>query len=259
VADWMPKLPSAAASPLSVIGAFFVLVLVIGSTMSVLAAASNGARVTQAVRDVRLLASNNATRPASVGDNVRPGTAVRTGSNSRAELTFTDRTLARLGANSVFSFGDREFNLASGSMLLYAPESSGGARINTKLATVAGSSFTAMAEYRPGSSLKFIVLEGHGSVALGHHGEARALHAAQMISVRAGATKLPEPQDVDLSKLIKNSLLIAAFPPLPSFNRILREAQNQQNLPPSTPLIDPTGMNVRDQRAATQRERTIKP
>jgi hypothetical protein len=31
------------------------------------------------------------------------GTAVRTGLESRAELTFTDQTLARLGANTVFS------------------------------------------------------------------------------------------------------------------------------------------------------------
>jgi hypothetical protein len=70
--------------------------------------------------------------------------------------------------------------------------------------------------------------------------------------MRAGATTLPQPQDIDLSKLIKNSLLIAGFPPLPNSNLILREAENQQNLPPSTPLIDPTGMNARDQRAAAR-------
>ena len=83
-------------------------------------AAGKEARVTQAVHDVRLLASNSATRPASVGDNVRPGTAVRTASDSRAELTFTDRTLARLGANSALGFGEgREFDLRNGSILLY--------------------------------------------------------------------------------------------------------------------------------------------
>ena len=136
----------------------------------------------------------------------------------------------------------------------------GAARIETAVATAAGSSFTAMAEYRPKSWIKFIVLEGRGIVSLKHHpGETRALRAGQMIMVRPGATKLPEPQNVDLSALIKTSLLIAKFPPLPNLNLILREAENQQNLPPSTPLIDPTGMNVRDQRAATERERTTKP
>jgi len=136
-------------------------------------------------------------------------------------------------------------------MLLYAPKNSGGARLNTKLATVAGTSFTAMAEYHPKSGLKFIILEGRGSVSLKYqHGETRTLHAGQMISVRADATKLPEPQDVDLSGLIKNSLLMTRFPPLPNLNLILREAENQQNLPSSSHLIDPTGLNIRDQRAA---------
>ena len=136
----------------------------------------------------------------------------------------------------------------------------GAARIETAVATAAGSSFTAMAEYRPKSWIKFIIVEGHATISLKHHpGETRALRAGQMIMVRPGATKLPEPQNVDLSALIKTSLLIAKFPPLPNLNLILREAENQQNLPPSTPLIDPTGMNVRDQRAATERERTTKP
>jgi hypothetical protein len=77
--------------------------------------------------------------------------------------------------------------------------------------------------------------------------------------VRPGATKLPEPQEVDLSELIKTSLLITGFPRLPNFNLILSEAENQQNFSPSTPLMDPTGINARDQRAATERDRTTKP
>ena len=243
-----------------VIGILFVFAVAILPTTFAMLAWKNEARVTQAIRNVQLLAPNAAPRPASINDNVRAGTAVRTGSDSRAEVTFTDRTLARLGANSVLSFGEGEFDLATGSILLYMPRSSGGARITTAVATAAGSSFTAMAEYHPKSGLKFIVLEGRGSVSLKYHpGETRTLRAGQMIIVRPGATKLPEPQEVNLSDLIKTSLLVAKSPPLPNLNLILREAENQQNLPPSTPLIDPTGMNVRDQRAATERERTTKP
>jgi ferric-dicitrate binding protein FerR (iron transport regulator) len=231
----------------------FGLAVAIGPTRFAIAAEKNEARVTQAVHDVRLLASNAAPHPASVNDNVRPGTAVRTGSDSRAELAFTDRTLTRVGANSAFSFGEggRDFDLASGSILLYVPKSSGEGRINAGVATVAGTRFTAMAEYHPKSSLKFIILEGHGSVSLKHHpAETQALNVGQMIMVRPGATKLPEPQDVDLSELIKTSLLITKFRPLPNLNLILREAENQQNLPPSSHLTDPTGLDTRDQRAA---------
>jgi hypothetical protein len=244
-----------------VIGILFAFAVAIGPTRFTIAAKKNEARVTQAIHNVQLLAPGAAPRAASVNENVRSGTAVRTGSDSRAELAFTDRALARLGADSVLSFGEGEFDLANGSILVYLPKGSGGARINTAVATAAGASFTAMAEYPTKSWIKFIVLEGHATVSLKHRpGETRTLRAGQMIMVRPGATKLPEPQDVDLSKLIKNSLLITGFPPVPNLNLILREAENQQNLPPSTPLIDPTGMNARDQRAAaTEREPALKP
>jgi hypothetical protein len=244
------------------IGILFVGAVAAVPATFAIAADKKEARLTQAVGDVRLLASGAPPRRAAVNDNIGPGTAVQTGSGSRAELIFTNRRLTRLGANSVFSFGEgvRDFDLANGSILLYAPKNSGGARINTAVATVAGASFTALAEYHPKSWVKFIILEGGGSVSLKHRPrQTRALHAGQIIMVRRGAPKLPEPQEIDLSELIKTSLLVARFPPLPSLNRILFEAENQQNLPPSSPLIDPTGLNARDQRAATERERPPKP
>ena len=246
----------------ALIGILFAFAVSIVPVNATVAAGTKEARVTQVVHNVQVIAPNAAPRAASVSDNVRPGTAVRTGSDSRAELTFTNRTLTRLGASTVFSFGDgaRDFDLASGSILLYAAKNSGGARINTAVATVVGTSFTAMAEYHPKSGTKFIILEGGGSVSLKHHpGETQALHAGQMIIVRPSVTKIPEPQEIDLSELIKTSLLITKFPPLPSLNRILVEAENQQNLPPSSHLIDPTGLDTRDQRAATERERPTKP
>jgi ferric-dicitrate binding protein FerR (iron transport regulator) len=225
-----------------------------------MAAGKNEARVTQAIHNVQLLASNAAPRPALINGNVRPGTTVRTGNNARAELTFTDRTFARLGANSVLSFGEGNFDLANGSILLYLPKNSGSARIYAVGATAAGAGFTAMAESRSKSWIKFIILEGHATVSLKHHpGETRALRAGQMIMVRPGATKMPEPQEVDLSALMKSSLLVTQFPRLPNFNLILSEANNQQISPPSSPVIDPTGLNTRDQRAAAGRAPAPKP
>ena len=243
-----------------VIGILFAFAVAILPTTFAMLAGKNEARVTQAIHNVQLVAPDAAPRPASINDNVRAGTTVRTGSDSRVELAFTDRALARLGANSVLSCGEGEFDLANGSILLYLPKSSGGATINTAVATAAGAGFTAMAEYRPKSWIKFIVLEGHATVSLKHHpGETRALRAGQMIMVRLGATKLPETQDVDLSELMKTSLLVTGFPRLPNLNLILAEANNQQISPPSTRVIDPTGLEARDQRAATERGRASKP
>src|SRR5205814_2023966 len=83
--------PHAAIRKLSLLG------VIIGFAASVPAAQLKEARVTQVVKDVKLLPIGAAARPAAVSDEVRDGTAVRTGVESRSELKFTDQTLARLG------------------------------------------------------------------------------------------------------------------------------------------------------------------
>jgi hypothetical protein len=89
------------------------------------------ARVTQVVNDVKLLPGQAAPRPAVVSDPVRAGTAVRTGTQSRSELTFTDLTITRLGANTIFTFdeGTQEMNLIDGAILFQVPKGAGGATI----------------------------------------------------------------------------------------------------------------------------------
>src|SRR4051794_15368642 len=83
-----------------------------------IAAEKQDAQVTQIVRDVRVLPSRATARAASLNETIREGTGVRTGSDSRAELTFNDQSLTRLGANTVFSFdqGARDLNLNSGAV-----------------------------------------------------------------------------------------------------------------------------------------------
>ncbi len=110
-----------------------LLLLILAITPAVNGAELKEARVTQVVKDMKLLPNAAAARPAAVSDQVRDGTAVRTGVESRAELTFTDSTLARLGANTIFSFteGTRNLDLKDGVMLLRVPKNAGGAKINT--------------------------------------------------------------------------------------------------------------------------------
>src|SRR5438876_11345482 len=95
-----------------------LLVLILAITPAINGAELKEARVTQVVKDVKLLPSTASARPAVVSDQVRDGTAVRTGVESRAELTFTDSTLARLGAHTIFSFteGTRHLDLTDGVM-----------------------------------------------------------------------------------------------------------------------------------------------
>ena len=139
-----------------------LLLSLIAPAGSAIAAPRREAHVTQIIKDVRLLPAQGAPRPAVVNDNVRSGTAVRTGVDSRTELTFTDQTLARLGANTIFSFheGTRNLDLSRGAMLLSVPKGSGGAQITTAVVTAAITGGTGLLDYTPGSYIKFIVWRG---------------------------------------------------------------------------------------------------
>jgi hypothetical protein len=97
------------------------------------------AKVTQVIQDVRVLPSNASPRPAAVNDNVRQGTAVQTGVQSRSELTFKDQTMTRLGENTIFSVGEgpRTIDLGSGQFLLYVPKKTSGAKVKVGTVTAA--------------------------------------------------------------------------------------------------------------------------
>ena len=97
------------------------------------------AKVTQVIQDVRVRPSNASPRPAAVNDDVRQGTAVQTGVQSRSELTFKDQTITRLSEQTIFSVGQgpRTIDLGSGQFLLYAPKKAGGAKVKMGSVTAA--------------------------------------------------------------------------------------------------------------------------
>jgi len=111
------------------------------------------ASVTRIVNDVRIMeVPSNAQKPATLNQTVRDQQAVVTGLQSRAELLFTDKTLTRIGANSVFTFkeGTRDMDLKRGTMLLQVPKGAGGAQIKTAAVTAAITGTTLLVEYQPG-------------------------------------------------------------------------------------------------------------
>ena len=84
--------------------------------------------VKQKIHIVTLAPTLTATpQAAAEGTVVHDQNVVRTGTESRAELEFTDTTLARLGANSLFSFDAqaRSLNCERGALLFSKPAKSG--------------------------------------------------------------------------------------------------------------------------------------
>src|SRR5437016_4139497 len=208
-------------SPRATIRVVSFLSVILGSAVSVPAAQLKEAQVTQVVKDVKLLPTGAAARPATVNDEVRDGIAVRTGVDSRSELKFTDQTLARLGDNTLFSFaeGTRNLNLQDGAMLLRVPKGAGGAKISSSAVTAAITGTTVMVETHAltkknkDSYYKFIVLEGTARLYLpGRLGESTLVKAGQMIIMRPNSKMIPEPVDVDIQKITQSSLLITDFP-----------------------------------------------
>jgi hypothetical protein len=195
--------------------------------------------VTAIFHDVQLLPEQADARPAAINDKVDDGTALRTGDDSRSELTFADLTITRLGANTVFSFNKagRSVRLDSGAILLYARKNSGGAQISTKAVSVGITGTTVILESRVDSYDRLIVLEGDARFSLNNFpDQATDVRAGQLLNVRAGSKKLPKPGRVDLRRIMKTHPLLKNFPPLPSLDLILAVADGRNpNRPPPQP------------------------
>ncbi|PYK76474.1 MAG: hypothetical protein DME42_00015 [Verrucomicrobia bacterium] len=159
----------------SALRAILLVLFSFATVLSLTAARGKETRFSQVVRDVNLLAPHAAARPAHLNDNVPEGSAVRTGADSRAELTFADLTITRIGANSIFSFEEngRNVNVENGAILLRVPADSGGARIRSSALTVGITGTTVMFEHHRRTYTKLIVLEGRSEAWLSKHCEGR--------------------------------------------------------------------------------------
>jgi hypothetical protein len=206
-------------------------------------AGSKEARVTQIIHEVKLLPADAAAREAALNDKVAEDTGVRTGGDSRSELTFPDLTITRLGANTIFSFNKsgRTANVDSGSILLRVPKDSGGGTIKSSAVTVAVTGTTVIFEGSRGGRNKLYTLEGSSRVALKKKpGDWRKVMAGQLLDVPPGATTLPMPVNFDVNELMRTHPLITDFRPLPSYPLIMAVAQQ----PPPPPPPSYTGPSV---------------
>src|ERR1700730_5475231 len=224
----------------------FLGACVLGANPLSNAAPLKAARVSQVIRDVRLLPTNAAPRPAAVNDKLVEGTGVRTGIESRAELTFTDLTVTRLGGHLVFSFNEaaRELNVTKGAILLEVPSKAPAAKINTTAVTAAVMGGTAL--FATGPPVKFMVLEGTGTFyPAGHPERAVTVHGGEMVMLTSDG-HVSGVTTFNVKTVLETSQLIVNFPNLANLPLIL-QVVNQQlaqqsagtpNPPPSKNSLD---------------------
>ena len=155
---------------------------------------------------------------------------VRTGPNSRAELTAPDQTITRIGANAVFSFEHRR------------PEHGPAARqhsIPFPVPARAAAPYAAGARRRrcwarrlstsPRSNggFKIIVLEGKGKATL-PNGKTVRLKEGQLVFVLPGQNDFGPLLDINLEKLVAGSLLVNGFSTPLSSQTLINEAISRQ-------------------------------
>ena len=216
------------------------------------AAELRAARVTQIINDVKLLPGQAAARAAVVNDSVGAGTAVRTGMDSRSELTFSDLTITRLGANTVFSFNGeaRQVDLGSGAILVQVPRNGAEVKIRTAAVTAAITGGTALFESNKGLPTKLLMLEGIGRFyPTGHPEQAVIVHGGEMVMMTVDG-QITRPAKFNAALVYKTSKLITSFATLPNADLILAVIDAQQaelsgqNGPTSQPPRDPTGLDT---------------
>jgi hypothetical protein len=174
------------------------------------------AKVTQVIQDVKVLPSGAAPRPAAVNDNVRQGTAVQTGTQSRSELTFKDQTITRLGEKTIYTIGGgRTIQLGSGQFLLYVPKKAGGANVKMGPVTAAITGTTVVGNVSPSGIVEFTVLEGTARVRLDSVGQCLLVVAGQKVTYDPIAMRLEDPVEVDIQQQL-TSPLVTDFRQLPS-------------------------------------------
>jgi hypothetical protein len=188
--------------------------------------------VTEIVKEVNVLPPGAATAtPAKLNATVKAPERVRTGAESRTELTAPDRTITRIGANTVFSFetAGRVINLERGSILFHSPKGAGGGTVKSGGASAAILGTTLIVAATPDGGFKVIVLEGRARITL-PNGATANLDVGQMVFVLPAGAGFSRVLDINLGRLVDGSLLVKGFSrELPS-SQLINTAVEKQNV-----------------------------
>jgi hypothetical protein len=199
---------------------------------SAVAAPLTASTFTEIIRDVNTLSAAGNPAAAKVNDVLQAPDRVRTGPESRAELTAADNTITRVGANTVFSFSDsgRTLNLEQGSLLFHSPKGKGGGTIKSGGVSAAVLGTTLIVSATTDGGFKVILLEGLGTVTLAN-GKSVELTAGQMVFVVPGGKKFSSVVHIHLGKLVAGSNLVNGFGhPLASWPLIEAAIERQKVL-----------------------------
>ncbi|MGB0580412.1 MAG: FecR domain-containing protein [Limisphaerales bacterium] len=203
------------------------------------------------VNQVKVVAQGTRSiRPAVLDGEFNSPDLIQTGPRSLAELTAPDKTITRVGSNTIFSYekSGRNINLQRGSILFHSPKGKGGGVIRTKAASASVLGTTLIVSATVDGGFKCVVLEGKAQLQM-PNGNYRIARAGQVVFVTGTGGGTPAPQnpttqptteapapqqfgptiDINLEQLVGGSKLVQNFEnPLPSLPKILKSVQFQR-------------------------------
>ncbi|MBI1842267.1 MAG: FecR domain-containing protein [Verrucomicrobia bacterium] len=211
---------------------FLTAVVLTISILGLRAADLSRATFTQVVNEVDIVdAKTTSMRGAKLNDVLVAPDLVRTGPGSRAELTAPDKTLTRIGANTVLSFdpSGRNIRLDRGSLLFHSPKGKGGGTVTTGKASAAVLGTTIMLVATPNGGFKGIVLEGEGRFTMGA-GASRRLTAGQEVYVLPNGRGFSPILNINLSRLVTDSGFVKNYSsPLASLPKVQAAIKTQDD------------------------------
>ncbi len=185
---------------------------------------------TEIIRDAKVVAAKDKSVATAQTNTVfHAPDRVRTGNASRVEMTAPDKTITRIGANTIFSFdaAERTILLEQGSLLFHAPKGAGGGTIRYRGTAAAVLGTTMICAVLPDGSFKVLCLEGEVKVTLKNLLYI-ILKAGEMIIVRPDGETFRALEVFSIEKTISRLVLIVGFSePLSSLPLILAAAQLQ--------------------------------
>jgi len=185
---------------------------------------------TEIIREANVVAAaNKSVAPARTNEVFKVPDLVRTGTDSRVEMTAPDQTITRIGANTVFTFepGGRDILLQRGSVLFHSPAGGGGGSIKYHGTAAAVLGTTQIGAVLPDGAFKVLDLEGKVKVTLKNQLFVE-LNPGQMVIVSPDGTEFSLVMNFNLGKLVSRLQLVNGFSnPLSSLPQIEAAIQNQ--------------------------------
>lgn len=194
----------------------FVLTLTLWSASALLLPRAVRAEVplTSAVvqdlrNQVRLFLKNQIPRPAQRSDKMTPGDALATDRSALAELRFNDRSLARVGEQTLFRFqpNTRSFSLSNGTLLLVIPPGQGATRVRTPNAAAGIRGSALFVRYNPDTNTTLVGALTNSQIEVSNQDKSQnqVLKAGQMAVITQN--RIERVYDFDLNTFYETSEL----------------------------------------------------